>query len=391
MTLHARMATLTMGATALLGILGCDTGSAEPEGELEGELEFRCTQLGGCSGGGSGGTGGGLGNTSFLGLIVGADGQNQRVYPLNNLPLAGNTIDGVSLLQIRAPHCRDATGATLQGAFVTEADPDVGVSATGALLPKTFYDSFDSSVTCTVEDELWVDTTWEIEYGNTAVPFQTTLRINDITLEASTNGAPLYELQVDAGSVPDPRTGWTPICDYDWDTPGLEFHAYLMPGLTIDPVTGNFASDPDAMFVGCISGSIGKAWQWGYKSFIQAIGPEGHEVAHNVIRAEYCDDDVPYTLPGTHIWLQSIFTDEGPHPNAPVQSGWQLEAVWSSDPGDKAICVGTTRRPEQQPPGGAAFSCEDEVSLPICNEEHLLHEDAVMASWAWTGTGNPSP
>jgi hypothetical protein len=203
-------------------------------------------------------------------------------------------------------------------------------------------------------------------------------------MTSDADGATLYKISVDSDNVPDDRNGWNHVCGYVDEGPEMGFKAYLMPGLVLDG-QGSFASNPNVFFIGCDSGSVGKAWWWGYKSFLQAIGPEGHEVANNAIRAEYCADDVTHTETGTPIWFQSIFTAAGPDPDAPEDPAWQLEAVWSSDPDAKAICVGTTRLPSQQPPIGTSFSCPDDEDLPICTPAHLEDPDAVLASWAQTG------
>lgn len=377
MTLHARMATLVMGATALLGMPGCDTDSTALEDDFVGDLAFRCTTLGGCTGGGSGGTGGGLGNTSFLGHIL-AEGD---VFPVDNLSLTGGTVNGVSIESIVADNCRMRSGQLTVG--ISEPNPTLQVDDMGRLLPKTLTVLTDPTTQCTVSGELWATSTWAIAYDDGVTEFETELRLEEVDTTSDVDGAPLYEFSVNSDQVPDDRSGWNHVCGYFDEGPQMAFKAFLMPGLQLGQ-GGAFTLDPDVVFLGCINGSIGKAWLWGYKSFLQAIGPEGHEVAHNVIRAEYCGDDVSHTETGTPIWLQSIFTDEGPDPNAPVDTDWRLEAVWSSDPEDKAICVSTTRLPGEQPPTGSSFSCPGD-DPPVCTPAHLLDEDAVLASWAWTG------
>ena len=397
----ARWTTLSLRATALAMLPACGPGTdALDDGAYDGELEFRCNIIGGCpdagdggttlvttgvstttggdsGSGGSGGSTGGKTNTSYLGYIVGEGGNEENAFPLNNLPLAGGTIGGVRLLEIRAQECQDPTGQVLQGSFVSAPNPLVGVSATGELLSQRFHDPNDTTVICTVEDEHWIGTEWEIEYGDATQPFVTKLRIEDILPESGTTAAPLYDIRVDSDTVPDPRTGWLQICDYSWEDPGLEFYAYLVPSLVLDPVTGNFDVDPNTVFVSCLSGSVGKAWLWGYKSFVEAIGPEGHEIANNAIRAEYCGDDVSYTTIGTHVWFQSTL---GPDPAAPdpvEDPDWQVEAVWTDDPHAPAACVSTTRRPEHQPANG--FPC-DGFTLPECTPSHVAK--ATLVTWA---------
>lgn len=374
MTMLTRMTMLAMGATALVVLPGCDSDPVEIDDEYVGDLDFRCDVLGGCGGGGSGSGTNDKGNTSFLGELLG-----ESLYPLNNLPVTGGSFGGVEIESIYATQCMTRTGAFVEGE--SEPNPTVSISPKGLLLNKTFTQVADPEETCVVYGALWVDTYWTISYGDAALSFETELWIKSMDLSKGGNGSPLYELWVDSGSVPDPRTGWSSLCGYAWEEPGVDFEAYFMPGLVLDQ-SGAFTSDPSTAFIGCVSGSIGKAWLWGYKSHLQAIGSAGHEVAHHAIRAEYCGDHVTYTQTGTPIWFQSVFTDEGPDPNAPDDSDWKLEAVWSSDPDAPAICVGKTRLPEHQPDAQDPFVCDDLTEIPICNEGHLTAPNAVLASWS---------
>jgi hypothetical protein len=378
-----RMTMLATSATVLLAIPGCDPGADEREDALD-EIVFRCNVLGGCDDdGGSGTFTNGKGNTSFLGQIGG-----EGVYPLNELPLDGAPAGPITLLHVRASRCVSPVAGDHVGAFITAPQPALSVGPKGELLPLTVHEVGDPSFVCEVSGSQWSNTVWTIAYDDGVTSFQTELRLTAISLTADDHGAPLYEFQVDATSVPDPRFRLQPTCDEAPEEDGLRFAAYLVPGLAVQEGTGHFTSNPNRATVACLSSSIGKAWRWGYKSFLTTIGTEGHEVAHNAIRAEYCGDDVTYTAPNTMVWFQSVFTEEGPDPHAPpVGSTWALEAVWPSDPQAPAICVGQTRRPEHQPAGNDPFACPGTnatpaFDLPRCTPQHLVHEDAIMATWA---------
>jgi hypothetical protein len=377
-----RLAMLTTSATLLGALPGCDPDEGERDDALDDALEFRCAVLGGCgSDGGSGTLTGPKGNTSFLGEI---DGEGS--YPLNELPLLGDSAGPITVLQIRGPRCQTEIGG-YEGEFVSAPQPSLSVGPKGELGPLGVTDPATGMI-CQIEDDLWTHTRWTIRYDDGVTTFKTDLRLASIDTTADADGAPLYEFWVDTKPVPDPRIRLFPTCDADPAEPQLRFAAYLVPGLSLDPSSGNFTTNPNRAYLACLSGSVGKAWRWGYKSFLPAIGSEGHEVAHNAIRAEYCADDVAYTQPGTPVWFQSIFTEEGPDPSAPpAQSTWELEAVWSADPHAPAICVGTTRRPEHLPAPQDPFSCQEGASafdIPRCTEAHLAHEDAVLATWAQT-------
>lgn len=383
MDLLTRMAMLMTGATALMVMPGCETDAIEP-GDARDDLAFRCTTLGGCSGDGSGTLSGGKGNTSFLGEVL-----DEGVYPLNELPLAGAPAGPISLVNIRSTRCQNEVGDYV-GQFVSAPSPTVSVGPKGELLPLTVHDVADASFVCTVEGGLWKNTRWTIEYEDAETSFETELQLKKIDTTTDADGAPLYEFWVDTTPVPDPRLRLFPTCDEALDETMLAFSAYLVPGLSLDPATGNFTSAPDRAFLACLSGSIGKAWRWGYKSFLPVIGPEGHETAHNAIRAEYCGDDESYTQPGTAVWFQSVFTDDGPDPHAPLAgSTWDLEAVWLDDPHAPALCIGMPRLgafqelmadPEEPFPCPAAGNAPG-FTIPRCTQTHLAHEDAVIATW----------
>ncbi|MCX4239682.1 ADYC domain-containing protein [Paraliomyxa miuraensis] len=371
------MAVHAIYATALLVLPGCDPEPADFDDE---DWSFRCTQLNGCQGGGTGGVTGGGGNTSFLGQINTVD-----VFPLNNLPLDGTAHGDVRIESIAVAMCIDRAGFV--GPGISEINPTLSVDATGKLLTKTMTRTGDPSTECDVYDDYWVGSKWTISYDLPEGPttsFQTVLTINGITIDG--DGAPLYEIWLDSDTVPDDRTGPKPLCGYadEENEPGMDFEAYFIPEIGIDEDGGLLTVD-DTVFIGCISGSYGKAEYWGYKHFIPEIGMSGFEVANNALRAEYCGDDVTYTEPNTPIWFQSIFTDEGPDPLAPpATSNWELEAVWSDDPTEPALCVGTTRLSSNQPLLDESFDCPI-APLPICDSSYFSATGAVLATWAWTG------
>lgn len=374
MTLLTRMAMLALSATALLMIPGCDDTTDIDDEDL-GDWTFRCDVLGGCGGGGDGMTTGEKGNTSFMGSINGED-----AYALNNLSVTGDMEYGVQVTSIVADNCFDPAIGFVMG--ISEPNPTIPVSSNGELLPKTFTQVSNPALPCEVVGANWVDTYWTISYGGAVPLFETELWVKAMDTDAS--GDPRYSFWFEGQPVPGEPRGMQPLCDLAWEEAGVDYQAYLIPGLALDG-EDRFVSDSSTVFMGCVSGSIGKALLWEYKPFVPEVGFTGHEVAHNAIRAEYCNDNVTYTETGTSVWFQSVFSDDGPDPNAPDNALWALEAVWSTDPLAPAICVGTTRLQGNQPQGSDPFPCPNAANIPRCSPSDLSDQNAVLATWAWTG------
>lgn len=337
-------------ATALLTTaLAAMSAGCDPEAldQLDHDGEFRSfTDMKG--------TGPGKLNTNFLG---------NEALPLNNIPLSAGAQGNIELLAIRATQCIDADGSLLQGHFSTKGMVlEPRVTAEGRLREITVADVNDPSRTCVVQDDLWVDTFWEIRMTKTAQgTIETDLWLTDIGKDA--RGSMMYAWSVNVHRI-DPsfstrRLPYRPTCDEDTADAALGFHAYLVPNLRVKETSGVFTAKPgsDTMFIACASGAVGKAMQWGYMP--HEFGTQTHELATRMVRADYCGDGVSHTQAGTELWLfdNAIYTQEAPEGLVP-------EAVWSPS-ANGALCVTRPRlTPLDEDP--KPIVC-DGVELPACD------------------------
>lgn len=355
MTISRRLVGLL---TIMAGVIpaGCDVGDSSDELALGSDLQFREGDP----------TGPPKTNTNFLGAT--------EDYPLENLPLQPGGEEGVQILEIRGNKCRDVTGATIFGQVSTlpvSSDVNVTVSSDGVLQPITVALVTNPAIECQIWGNHWEGTHWEIlaQYGEAPEQetVETDLKLVDASLDSF--GSTAYRWHVNDDRVLDEASGtYVPTCDEDPDpvTPGLGFHAYLIPDLRIDATTAEFsyAAADTTVFMACASSAPGKGVNFGYAPWDH--DSDTHELATRMVRADYNGDGLSHTLPNTPIWLQdnlNVWPTAAP-------ADYATEAGWSVAEG-KAICLSQPRRPQLVTAGG---------SLPPSCTQQLLNGADIITS-----------
>jgi hypothetical protein len=145
----------------------------------------------------------------------------------------------------------------------------------------------------------------------------------------------LYDLSVRAPA----SERWDKLCEPD---PYGHTAALVVPGSW--DAEGRFVSGaPGDFSLACTAGARGKCVRFGYLPWASAPNGEsmaGHHAACvRMVRADYCGDGTPHTVPGVTI---QIFDRAGVHGLSDAAFG-AFEAVWGPD---GAACLARTRRPE---------------------------------------------
>lgn len=161
-------------------------------------------------------------------------------------------------------------------------------------------------------------------------------------------------------------------CHMDPET--NEFSAIIYTDLDVDD-DGNHFEISDTLYIGCISGAIGKAGMWGYPQ--HDVGIEVHQAATRMVRADYCGAGVSYTQTGTRIFYQDALGIKTFPGNDPVYGPPQnTEAMWTAN---GALCLMETRRPEI---GYENVVCNG-APLPMCGGADVLDDWGAVL---WTKT-----
>lgn len=356
-----RLAALALAATVLPA---CDSES--PRDVESFEIEFRDDYK----------TSGQKLNTSFL-------GEDEEV-PFDQLPFIAGAVPGSEVLEIRARYCRDSAGMVLGPSSFSTAlvGLEVSVSPDGRLGPQTMRKVADPSVECTVSDELWADTYWEIVHDDDGTTVETDLWLRSIDLDS--HGSTVYEWYVERDRVTGMGVGtgnYQPVCDENIDplNPGLEYHSYLVPGMSIGPqATFQIDTSHSSAYMACLSGAIGKSASWGYTPW--DYDTQTHEMATRMVRADYCGDGTSNTQPGTLIWVESPW---GPDPEAPDENDpleYEVEAVWDFDH-NRASCVDVARL---DPHGTQTGHQCSGFSLPTCTNGHFNGQSTKIFTYTPT-------
>jgi hypothetical protein len=140
-------------------------------------------------------------------------------------------------------------------------------------------------------------------------------------------------------------------CAQDPDTG--ERAAILFTDLDVDASTGTHLERPDTIYFGCISGAVGKAAMWGYGP--SATGPDVHQTATRVVRADYCGDGQTHTTQGTGLQLRDVL---GVHDF--VDPSYATEAMWGPH---GAACLLEPRSPDFE---DRTIECGGQP-LPVCS------------------------
>lgn len=287
--------TLAMGA-------GCD----DPEGELnevggEGEVSFR-------PGGGSGN--GILFNTNKIGKHMFAE-----------LDTTGALHDGVVFKKVVTTH-----GVVLDTVWA-EAGKIVGTRS------GVFYDHL-----------ALVGSRWTLTVDMEGVDTHAELVLTSVTPSGS---AFIYNwTHTFDGGPKEP----VPTCDEDPDHPG-SFGSVVTGGITVNTADGVIRKRPQTIYIGCMSGGVGKAGYWGYPEHV--VGLVAFETAVRMVRADYCGNGVSFTKPGNPVEISDAWGIHGfPLPGA------KTEAIWGKK---GAACIGTPRYLSEWPDASSVKKACDEM------------------------------
>lgn len=159
------------------------------------------------------------------------------------------------------------------------------------------------------------------------------------------------------------------VCD---PSPQGDYSAIPIKDRTVDPTTGAVAIRARTLYLGCLSGAVGKARAWGY-------GPEqpaDFAAAIRMIRADYCGDGTSWTTEGTSVQVHDAWGI-----NTFAQASEASEAVWT------ATGLACLTQPRWTAFNAAQVSC-DGAPVPSCPEDvdMTTYEGALF----WTKVGAPS-
>ncbi len=146
-----------------------------------------------------------------------------------------------------------------------------------------------------------------------------------------------------------------------------DFTAILYSELDVGE-DGTHFTQADTIYFGCTSGAMGKAGLWGYGP--TETGPDAHQTATRMIRADYCGTGEAGTVGGTPLQLEDLYGK-----NSFEDSTEQTEAFWG--PGG-AACVDALRVT------GMAPSCD----VPKCEEGHN-YENTGTTIWSKKTSASP--
>lgn len=171
----------------------------------------------------------------------------------------------------------------------------------------------------------------------------------------------LYEITVRTPG----SDSFEPLCEPD---PEGRTTAVAVPGFWA--TDGRFVRGaPGRVDFACTAGARGKCTRFGYLPW--ATGADGRSLAPHhaacvrMVRADYCGDGTPHTVPGVTI---QMIDRAGVHPSPERRYG-AFEAVWGVD---GALCLARPRRPEF-PLGPILERCPRLAEVPAerCDEAGL--------------------
>lgn len=123
---------------------------------------------------------------------------------------------------------------------------------------------------------------------------------------------------------------WMPNCDDDQSLAnGEQFDAIVTGDITVDPEKATISHRPSTMYLGCVSGGVGKAGLWGYTRH-QVGSDESFTAGVRMVRSDFCGDGSSFTIPGQQLTTTDIFGISSLTPF------YKLEAHWDAE---GALCV----------------------------------------------------
>lgn len=167
---------------------------------------------------------------------------------------------------------------------------------------------------------------------------------------------------------------FVPGCDDDPSLPGEQVAAILSADMIVDPESAVVKSEPNKIYIGCLSGGVGKAAKWGYPSHKHT--EIEFETAVRVVRADYCGNGYSFTKPGLAIQLRDIYGVSDFQ-----WAGSKDEAVWD-DSG--AFCVGEPRYSNYPDADVIQHECEAMGAVPPKKCEEGMDLGSVANSMFWS-------
>ncbi|MCB9569208.1 MAG: hypothetical protein H6710_18675 [Myxococcales bacterium] len=157
------------------------------------------------------------------------------------------------------------------------------------------------------------------------------------------------------------------LCEQDPDTGSYGMTA--IRDMDVDYKTAEMLDRKNTITLGCVAGGIGKAPTWNY--FHHLMGSKAYTTVIQMIRADYCGDNLSWTMPGTKLAMRDKwgFVDS-------TDPSYKLEAIWEVGVG--AVCV---YKPRHADPTDIVSHC----GMKLC--------DASDDEGAWGGqflTQNPT-
>lgn len=160
-----------------------------------------------------------------------------------------------------------------------------------------------------------------------------------------------------------------PTCEADEN--GM-YDAALYGDITVDESKAVVSDRPNTIYIGCLSGAMGKAsYRWGYWPF--ELGAEKFTAVIRMLRADFCGNGESWTSPGQllqvvdHFGVSSSFVD----------SSLDNEAVWSTE---GAVCIGEYTRLGEW---WENVTCDGEP-LAHCPSDAEAHDTFVNRGLLWT-------
>lgn len=120
-----------------------------------------------------------------------------------------------------------------------------------------------------------------------------------------------------------------PNCDEDTTAAnGAEFDAIVTGDITVDTKSGVVEKRENTLFIGCLSGGVGKAGAWGYPRHKLASLEEFTGIVR-MVRADYCATGDSFTEVGQELTMLDKYGYNNLVPS-------KLESIWTED---GAACV----------------------------------------------------
>ncbi|PCC70503.1 hypothetical protein SAMN02745121_06578 [Nannocystis exedens] len=139
----------------------------------------------------------------------------------------------------------------------------------------------------------------------------------------------------------------------------------IFGGFVVDHESGDITARANTLYLGCISGAVGKAALWGYapdSPSRTSIPLPAFETATRMVRADYCGDGVSHTDIGNEVTMKDRWGI-----NDMSFPGFSTEAVWEA--GGAAKCIKQVR--ETGADVSEPFECPDH-EIPVCSSDVAL-------------------